>query len=210
MWRPVGFSPAFLRLKGKTVKFPQKINLFISFYFISFKVNDFLIDPTAAVAPLYVSESYFRVLSRRENIPRCLPTDISFISSIKYFIRDYAIFVTDYTRPRRCCVPSVRLKYDNDETIQSSTSRHVTLAATNRFEVRPRGPCSFRGIDARGRPVAVVRIRAVRFVRPGLHRAVRGFGRVRSRDGRLRAGNRLRVHRAHEHARVHTGHADAH
>lgn len=118
----------------------------------------------------------------------------------------FFLFVTDYTRPRRYCILSVETRYDNDETV-SSTSRHVTVAIANHLEVRPRG---YRGVGARGRLVAVVRVRTVRSLRPGLHRTVRGFGRVRSRDGWLRARNRLRVHRAHEHARVHTGHVDAH
>lgn len=105
---------------------------------------------------------------------------------------------------------SVHLRPDNDETVLPPTAVRGAFAAADRLEVRLRGSRNFRGIGARGRPVAVVRVRAVRPVRPGLHRTVRGLGRMRSRDGRLRAGNRLRIHRAHEHARVHTGHVDAH
>lgn len=97
----------------------------------------------------------------------------------------------------------------DDETVRPSATARDIPAAANRLEMRPRGSRGFRGIDARGRPVAVVR-GTVRPLRAGLHRPVRGFGRVRSRDGWLRAGNRLCVHRAHEHARVHTGHVDAH
>lgn len=118
----------------------------------------------------------------------------------------FFLFVADCTRPRRYCILSARSRYDNDETLRSPTSRHVTAVANN-LEVWPRG---YRGTGAHGRSVAVVRVRTVRSLRPGLYRTIRGFGRVWSRDGWLRARNRLRVHRAHEHARVHTGHVDAH
>lgn len=130
-----------------------------------------------------------------------------FERSINVMLNAHPFFVADYTRTRHYCILSVQSKYDNDETVRSSTSHHVTVAVANHLEVRPRG---YRGIGARGRSVAVVRVRTVWSLRSGLHWTVRGFRRMRSRDGWLRTRNRLRVHRAHEHARVHTGHVDAH
>lgn len=84
------------------------------------------------------------------------------------------------------------------------TTHDEVLAAAGYRDVRSRGG----RVDAHGRAGGPFRD-AVGTFWARLHGPVGRFRRVRPRNGRVRAGDRLRVHRAHEHAGVHTWNPDA-
>lgn len=105
------------------------------------------------------------------------------------------------------CFFCLQLKIAKQVERHDDKTHHGVVGAAGYREVGSRGS---RGVDARGWPAASSFCGPIGTFWARLHRSICRFRRVWPRNGGLRAGDWVRVHRTHEHARVHTGNSDAH